>query len=616
MAELTLNILIVEEDANDFVLLNGYLNKSFKNPAVVYCPFLEKAVEINAAMVFDVLIISLKPEQRPEKELLNKLLKKANHPTVIILTDDADDEGLAIKAIQAGAQDCIRKENLNSQVLYKSITYGRARRARNVQEANWGHQYQNLFNRNPLPLLVYELDNKKPLLVNEAAERFYGYSSQEFAGMTILDLQQKNDAKNSTKSFAGERKHINKNGEVMEVEVLTSLIQLNNKTCRLAVIIDLAKRSSLQQTNIIDETQQQLLLLQSAINNSADGVIITKAGTTDFYSSEIVYSNAAFSCLTGYTVKETVGQKPELLHKKHPVKEVSAANQFTGTFETCLINYKNNLSDYWVDYSISPVEDEHGNITHFVAVYRDVSVRKSNEAENENLVRELQESNHELKQFSYVIAHNLRAPLANLTGLLSLLETETIEDTDTLELIEAVKSSTNNLNITVNDIIDILMIKSEDDKNPEPLAIAEVWNKVKASLSYLIEAANAQMEEDFTEAPVVQFKESYLESVLLNLLSNALKYRSEERGLTIHIKTYQEQGNVVLIFEDNGIGIDLNKHGHQLFGLYKRFSNKAEGKGLGLYIVQSQIIALGGKIEVKSELNKGTRFTVFFKNKQ
>jgi len=615
MAELTLNILIVEEDANDFVLLNGYLNKSFKNPAVVYCQFLEKAVEINAAMVFDVLIISLKPEQRPEKELLNKLLKKANHPTVIILTDDAD-EGLAAEAIQAGAQDCIRKENLNSRVLYKSITYGLARRARNMQEVNWGHQYQNLFNRNPLPLLVYELDNKKPLLVNEAAERFYGYSSQEFAGMTILDLQQKNDAKNSTKSFAGERKHINKNGEVMEVEVLTSLIQLNNKTCRLAVIIDLAKRSSLQQTTIIDETQQQLLLLQSAINNSTDGVIITKAGTTDFYSSEIVYSNAAFGYLTGFTAKETVGQKPELLHKKHPVKEASAANQFTGTFETRLINYKNNLSDYWVDYSISPVEDEHGNITHFVAVYRDVSVRKSNEAENENLVRELQESNHELKQFSYVIAHNLRAPLANLTGLLSLLETETIEDADTLELIEAVKSSTNNLNITVNDIIDILMIKSEDDKNPEPLAIAEVWNKVKASLSYLIEAANAQMEEGFTEAPVVQFKESYLESVLLNLLSNALKYRSEERGLTIHIKTYQEQGNVVLIFEDNGIGIDLNKHGHQLFGLYKRFSNKAEGKGLGLYIVQSQIIALGGKIEVKSELNKGTRFTVFFKNKQ
>jgi signal transduction histidine kinase len=102
---------------------------------------------------------------------------------------------------------------------------------------------------------------------------------------------------------------------------------------------------------------------------------------------------------------------------------------------------------------------------------------------------------------------------------------------------------------------------------------------------------------------------------LQNLLSNALKYKSDERQLIINIKTYQEQGNTVLIFEDNGIGIDLNKYGHQLFGLYKRFSNKAGGKGLGLYIVQSQIVALGGKIEAKSEVNKGTRFTIFFKNK-
>jgi K+-sensing histidine kinase KdpD len=214
-----------------------------------------------------------------------------------------------------------------------------------------------------------------------------------------------------------------------------------------------------------------------------------------------------------------------------------------------------------------------------------------------------------------VISHNLRAPLANLTGLMSLLDMETIQDADTLELIEAVKSSTNNLNISVNDIIDILMIKAGDDNVTEPVTVAPVWNRVTTSLSYLIETAKAQIEEDFTEAPVVPFKESYLESVLANLLSNALKYKSDERQLIINIKTYQEQGNVVLVFEDNGIGIDLNKHGHHLFGLYKRFSNKAEGKGLGLYIVQSQIVALGGKIEAKSELNKGTRFTISFKNK-
>ncbi|MVN20082.1 ATP-binding response regulator [Mucilaginibacter arboris] len=614
MGRHTLNILIVEEDAANFVLLNSYINKFFQNPVIVYSQFLTKAVEINSSVAFDVLIISLKFEQTSEKELFNKLLKKANHPAVIILTDHPN-ETLATEAILAGAQDVIAKENLNSSILYKSITHAVARRIKNLEVATAGQQYKNLFNRNPLPVLVYEVDNKKLLLTNEAAEHFYGYTWVEFAAMTIFDLQQKTEAA-SNKSFAGKWQHVNKRGEVTAVEVFTSLFQFNNKTCRVAVIVDLTKQNEQQQPIITDEVQQQLLLLQSAINNSADGIIITKNSSTDFYNSEIVYSNAAFNHLTGYAAQEIVGQKPALLHKKYPVKEASAVNHFQPeTFETRLINYKNNKSDYWVDYSISPVEDGQGNITHFVAVYRDVSARKSREAENENFVRELQESNNELKQFSYVISHNLRAPLANLTGLLSLLDTEAIKDEDTLELIEAVKSSTNKLNITVNDIIDILMIKSEDDKIAQPLVIAEVWGKAKASLAYLIETANAQIEEDFAEAPVILFKESYLESILLNFLSNALKYRSDERRLVINIKTYQEQGHAVLIFEDNGIGIDLNRYGQQLFGLYKRFSNKAEGKGLGLYIVQAQITALGGKIEVKSELNKGTRFTVYFKNK-
>jgi PAS domain S-box-containing protein len=609
-----LNILIVEEDAADFVLLNGYLNKAFQNPVIVYCQFLETAVEINTSVAFDVLITSLNFDQSTEKELFGKLLKKANHPAVIILTDNLS-EGVTVEAILAGAQDCIAKENLNSRTLYKSITYAVARRLKNLQVTTAMQEYKNLFNRNPLPVLVYELDHKKLILANEAAEHFYGYTEPEFTAMTAFDLQQKNQAENNSKVFAGEHKHQTKNGDLISVEVLTSLIQFNNKTCRLAVVVDQTKRNKLQ-PEISDETQQQLLLLQSAVNKSADGVIITQNVLNHFCSSEIVYSNSAFNHLTGYSAQEIIGQKPELIHKKHPIKEASIYNQLpTETFETRLINYKNNNSEYWVDYSISPVENEHGQITHFVAVYRDVSARKNREAETENLIRELQETNNELKQFSYVISHNLRAPLANLTGLMSLLDMETIKDPDTLELIEAVKSSTNNLNISVNDIIDILMIKAGDDNVTEPVTVAPVWNKVKTSLSYLIETAKAQIEEDFTEAPVVPFKESYLESVLANLLSNALKYKSDERQLIINIKTYQEQGNVVLVFEDNGIGIDLNKHGHHLFGLYKRFSNKAEGKGLGLYIVQSQIVALGGKIEAKSELNKGTRFTVSFKNK-
>lgn len=605
------NILVVEE-ADDFVLINSYLNKAFTNPVLVYCQFLAKAVEINTAISFDVLIIGLKFEQTPEKQLFTKLLQKANHPAVIILTNRLD-EKLTAEMILAGAQDCIDKENLNSQVLYKSITYALARRQKNLHNTTALQEYKDLFNRNPLPVLVYELDSKKLVLANQAAETFYGYSGQEFAVRNIHDLQQQNE--NDIKSFAGIHHHLNKKGDLILVEVITNLIQLNHKTCRLAVIIE---QPEPQHTtpSVISSGQQQLLLLESAINKSADGVIITKNTAADFCNSEIVYSNPAFHQLCGYSAQELLAQTPTLVHKKYPIKAVSANTQpFSETFETRFTNYKNNKIDFWVDYSVSPVEDEHGNITHFVAVYRDVSERKIAETESENIILELQESNQELKQFSYVISHNLRAPLANLTGLLSLLDLENITDEDTLELIGAVKSSTNNLNITVNDIIDVLLIRSEDDKIAVPLAVQTVWEKVKATLSNLIETADAQLEEDFTEAPIIYFKENYLESVLINLLSNALKYKSDDRKLIINLKTYTEKGEAVLVFEDNGIGIDMNRYGKQVFGLYKRFTNKAEGKGLGLYIVQAQVNAMGSKIEVKSELNKGTRFTLYFKNK-
>lgn len=613
MSERALNILIVEEDTTDFVLINGYINKALKNPGIIYCQDLDKAVEINSAINFDVLLLSLKFAQALEKEQFKKLLAKADHPAVIILTDSKEEEP-GLEAINLGAQDYIRKENLNSRVLYKSITYAIARRSRNLQVTTSRQHYKKLFDRNPLPVLVYELEHKKIVLVNEAAESFYGYSGLEFMAMNIRDLQQQNE--NNAKSFAGIHHHLKKNGDLILVEVITNLILLDHKTCRLAVIVDQTKPQNATQPVISSEMQQQLLLLESAINKSTDGVIITKKAAADFCNSEIVYSNPAFLQLTGFTAQEMLGQKPTMVHKKHPVKEVSANTQaFSETFETRFTNYKNNTIDYWVDYSISPVEDEHGNITHFVAVYRDVSERKKAETVNENVIRNLQESNQELKQFSYVISHNLRAPLANLTGLLSLLDTETITDEDTLELIGAVKSSTNNLNITVNDIIDVLLIRSEDNKIAEPLAVQTIWENVKATLSNLIETANVDFEENFTGAPIVFFKKNYLESVLINLLSNALKYKSDDRKLIINLKTYVEQEQTILLFEDNGIGIDLNRYGQQVFGLYKRFTNKAEGKGLGLYIVQAQINALGGKIEVKSELNKGTRFTIYFKNK-
>ena len=126
---------------------------------------------------------------------------------------------------------------------------------------------------------------------------------------------------------------------------------------------------------------------------------------------------------------------------------------------------------------------------------------------------------------------------------------------------------------------------------------------------------NVHIFSDFTEAPTVKFTSIHLNSIMLNLISNAIKYRSPDRDPEIHIRTYSKGKLTYLEVKDNGLGIDLERHKDKLFGLFQRFHDHADSKGLGLFIINSIVVENGGKIEVKSEINKGTTFTVSFKNR-
>jgi signal transduction histidine kinase len=182
----------------------------------------------------------------------------------------------------------------------------------------------------------------------------------------------------------------------------------------------------------------------------------------------------------------------------------------------------------------------------------------------------------------------------------------------TLFLIEKFKESTLQLNQTVNDLLNVLVIKNKVNLERKTLQFETEFEKVKTSIQYQINEASALLKTDFTAINTVSFDSTYLESILLNLLTNAIKYRSPKRSLELNIFTKDTPEYIELYFMDNGIGIDLKRHHSKIFGLYQRFHDYPESKGLGLYIVSSQIRALGGKIEVQSEVDKGTTFVVYF----
>lgn len=276
----------------------------------------------------------------------------------------------------------------------------------------------------------------------------------------------------------------------------------------------------------------------------------------------------------------------------------------------------------WVNQQAKVITDAgSGEILKMFGTIKDITVHKEQELkirknteEREILIAELTKSITDLKQFSYITSHNLRAPLSNLVGLLSIIDYNSL-DGNNRQILELFKSATHQLNKTINDLVQILIIKNNVNVHVSETNIPQILDEVCKALSYEINEFDCTIRRNLQVENIV-FNKSYLESILINLLSNAIKYRSPERSLQIGISTETLlNGDVLVTFSDNGIGIDLDRHGNSIFGLYQRFHSNTDGAGLGLFMVKSQITALGGRIQVKSQVDKGTAFFITLKNK-
>ena len=363
--------------------------------------------------------------------------------------------------------------------------------------------------------------------------------------------------------------------------------------------------------------EQQLKLLESVITNANDAVIITEAEPIDGNGPKIVYVNEAFTHNTGYTKEDVIGKTPRILQGPHTNRnELDRLRDCLKNWKPCeveIVNYKKNGEPFWVNFSIVPIADERGWFTHWISIQRDITKRKEDEEERQLLIEELSISLKELKQFTYITSHNMRAPITNLLGIFSVLDTSQITDEFTLKLIEGIRTSTNNLNETLNDLIKILIIKENINLTVQELRFKEVLEKVKLSINDIIETSDAKINYNFEEAEYVNFNKSYLDSIFLNLITNSIRYADPERKIIIDIKSrITRKGNFQLLFSDNGLGMDMQKVGDEIFGLYKVFHKHPDSKGMGLYLVHSQVTALGGTITVDSKVGVGTTFTITF----
>jgi len=256
------------------------------------------------------------------------------------------------------------------------------------------------------------------------------------------------------------------------------------------------------------------------------------------------------------------------------------------------------------------VFDNAGKPKRIIGAMQDISKKMKAEEERVELLELLQNKNRDLQQFSYIVSHNLRSHIAKISGLAFLLKIEPDHKINNLSLTECVEQEITNLGNVVNDMNTIISFRDADQKQKDNISFNTELKLIEQVLENQISESNATITSNFQVKYIVNVK-SYIYSIMFNLISNAIKYRQHNAPLAIHIETKQIEKSICLSVSDNGLGIDLEKDGEELFGLYKRFhSSDIEGRGMGLSLVKTQTEALGGNIEVESIVNKGTTFKI------
>ncbi|MBX7243292.1 MAG: PAS domain-containing protein [Bacteroidia bacterium] len=257
-----------------------------------------------------------------------------------------------------------------------------------------------------------------------------------------------------------------------------------------------------------------------------------------------------------------------------------------------------------------------GESVQMLGVSTDITERKKAEEERVQLMEDLVRNVQDLEQFAYIVSHNLRSPVARILGLTKLIEGVENQSDLNKVIFRGLIDEAKQLDNVIFDLNTIVGIRNSQDEKRSVIVIKEILDIVVNSLRSEVEKYGVEIQIDTSEVNALYAIRTYVHSIFQNLISNSIKYHHPERKPEITIKTYFSPKKEFICIEitDNGLGIDLNKNKNKIFGLYNRFHNHVEGKGLGLHITKTQIERMGGKIEVESAPDKGSSFKLSFVN--
>ena len=454
--------------------------------------------------------------------------------------------------------------------------------------------------------------------VNESALRITGYSRAEIIGQTPSMFQCEKTSvqtKNLIRSRLNDLKEVNtsilnRSKSGVEYWLDINIVPLFNDEEEhigfMAVEIDITERVNFEQS--ISESEENYRII---LENSSELI-----HTTD-NEGKLIWANRSWKeklgvseknveglNLADFLDKETLNKFESLTHRLNNGEIITELDCVFISTKGSSLNLHGRAIPYYKDQKIIGSQ----------AYMHDITLIKKAELDMKHLLELTQSQNNRLRNFTHIVSHNLRSHSSNLSGLINLLSIEWPSFKENVYF-SNLESASNNLMDVIHNLSEIANIQTDDQKKYVEIDIHSTVKKVISSIYGIAHNAGVDIRFDSQNSLTVIGDYTYLESVVLNLLTNAIKYKSDKREPFVQITITQDGDFVCLKVIDNGLGIDLERQGRKIFGMYKTFHKHPDARGVGLFLTKNQVEAMGGKIEVESKVDEGSVFKLFLRSK-
>ena len=446
--------------------------------------------------------------------------------------------------------------------------------------------------------------HKVPMSYSPKVSEAIGYYKQGYSRNKISMLFHK--ALDQGTPFSERLIIVTAEGEERWVKASGKPIEKNGKTVKLFGTFQDINEQVLAEM----QTKENQQLLTTLIDNLPLNVFVkdTESRKILVNKSECEYLEKSPEELIGKTDFELYDEEIAKISREEDLEVMRTLKPVLGK-ETVSVKKDGHTTNFLT--SKIPLFDLEGKVNGLIGISMDISALKKKEDQLRNLINVTSIQNKKLINFAHIVSHNLRSHSANFSMLLDFLIKEE-DETEKERIVTMLSKASNDLMETLENLNQIIDINTNVNLDKKPINLHDTIARIQQNLSAFLGKHQAEIQNNVPKDLMVWSVPAYLDSIVLNLMSNAAKYSSPDRLPYISLSARKQDKNILLSVSDNGLGIDMDRYGGKIFGMYKTFHKNKDARGLGLYIVKNQIEAMGGSITVNSEVDKGTTFNVYF----